>query len=64
MRRLYIDFDDYDDDDEYVFNALKYGASGYLLKGISMSELSEAVHKVYQGYRILPSTNIRGVRLR
>ena len=24
------------DDDEYVFNALKYGASGYLLKGISM----------------------------
>ena len=26
------------DDDEYVFNALKYGASGYLLKGISMQE--------------------------
>ena len=30
------------DDDEYVFNALKYGASGYLLKGISMKELTEA----------------------
>lgn len=37
------------DDDEYVFNALKYGASGYLLKGISMKELSEAIRKVHQG---------------
>ncbi len=37
------------DDDEYVFNALKYGASGYLLKGISMKELTEAIHKVYHG---------------
>ncbi len=37
------------DDDEYVFDALKYGASGYLLKGISTNELSEAVRKVYQG---------------
>lgn len=37
------------DDDEYVFNALKYGASGYLLKGISMKELSDAIRKVYQG---------------
>ncbi len=37
------------DDDQYVFNALKYGASGYLLKGISMKELSDAIRKVYQG---------------
>lgn len=37
------------DDDEYVFNALKYGASGYLLKGISMQELSEAIRKVHHG---------------
>ena len=37
------------DDDMYVFNAIKYGASGYLLKGISMKELSEAIRKVYQG---------------
>lgn len=37
------------DDDEYVFNALKYGASGYLLKGISTKELIEAVRKVYHG---------------
>ena len=37
------------DDDEYVFNALKYGASGYLLKGISIDELTGAITKVYQG---------------
>lgn len=37
------------DDDEYIFSALKHGASGYLLKGISMSKLEEAIHKVYNG---------------
>lgn len=37
------------DDDEYVFNALKYGASGYMLKGASMKELSDAIRKVYLG---------------
>lgn len=37
------------DDDEYIFSALKHGASGYLLKGISTDKLIEAIHKVYQG---------------
>ena len=37
------------DDDEYIFSALKHGASGYLLKGISTGKLIEAIHKVYQG---------------
>ena len=37
------------DDDEYVFNALRDGASGYLLKGISMQELAEAIIKVNSG---------------
>lgn len=37
------------DDDEYIFNALKYGASGYLLKGISTKEITSAIRKVYQG---------------
>ena len=37
------------DDDEYVFNALKFGASGYLLKGISMKELSDSIRKVHKG---------------
>ena len=31
------------DDDEYVFGALRYGASGYLLKGVSVSELAKVV---------------------
>ncbi len=37
------------DDDEYIFNALKYGASGYLLKGVSMEELENAIKTVYSG---------------
>lgn len=37
------------DDDEFVFSALKYGASRYLLKGISMDELDKAIHTVYKG---------------
>lgn len=37
------------DDDEFVFNALKYGASGYLLKGVSMDELSQAILTVHSG---------------
>ena len=37
------------DDDEYIFSALKHGASGYLLKGISADRLIEAIHKVYHG---------------
>lgn len=37
------------DDDEYVYSALKYGASGYLLKGVSLEELSNAVKTVLQG---------------
>lgn len=41
------------DDDEYVFNALKYGASGYLLKGVSTKELFGAIRKVYSGTELL-----------
>lgn len=37
------------DDDDYVFNALKYGASGYLLKGVSVTELSQAIRTVVSG---------------
>lgn len=41
------------DDDEYVYYALKYGASGYLLKGCSVQELTEAIHTVMNGGSIL-----------
>lgn len=37
------------DDDEYVYNALKYGASGYMLKGVSMDELENAIKTVHSG---------------
>ena len=37
------------DDDEYIFKALRDGASGYLLKGISVDELITAIHKGYKG---------------
>ena len=41
------------DDDEFVYNALKFGASGYLLKGVSMDELAEAIRTVYSGSAML-----------
>jgi len=41
------------DDDKYVFNALKYGASGYLLKGVSTKELADAIRKAYQGNAVI-----------
>lgn len=37
------------DDDDFVFSALRYGASGYLLKGVGMDELISAVKTVDQG---------------
>lgn len=52
------------DDDEYVFNALKYGASGYLLKGVSMEYLINAIHTVYEGQAMInPDIASKVVRL-
>lgn len=36
-------------DDDFVFSALRNGASGYLLKGVSMTELTQAIKTVYTG---------------
>lgn len=41
------------DDDEYVFGALKYGATGYLLKGVSMQELTHAVRVAAAGTAVI-----------
>ena len=41
------------DDDEYIYNSLRYGASGYLLKGSSLEELSSAIQTVYEGGSII-----------
>jgi len=52
------------DDDEYVYNALKYGASGYLLKGVSVPELSTAIRTVVSGGSMLnPGVVTKVVRL-
>lgn len=41
------------DDDDFIFSALKYGASGYLLKGTSMDDLHEAIGMVMDGRSML-----------
>lgn len=41
------------DDDEYVFEAIKAGAKGYLLKSISPDKMAEAVKVVHQGNLLL-----------
>lgn len=52
------------DDDEYIFDALKYGASGYLLKGVSMKELIEGIHSVANGSAMInPDIANKVVRL-
>ncbi len=37
------------DDDEYVFEGLRAGALGYLLKDVSIEDLAAAIHKVMAG---------------
>lgn len=44
------------DDDEYVFGALKHGATGYILKGSSISELSESIRIAYEDGAIISPT--------
>ncbi|MBZ8179421.1 response regulator transcription factor [Oscillatoria salina IIICB1] len=39
-----------DDEDEYLTQALKYGAAGYLLKNTPPDELALAIQAVYKGY--------------
>lgn len=36
-------------DDEFIYDALKYGASGYLLKDASPQKIAEAIRTVYDG---------------
>ena len=41
------------DDDDYIFGALKNGASSYLLKGSSISKLSESIRIAYEDGAII-----------
>ncbi|MEV4297164.1 response regulator transcription factor [Microbispora rosea] len=43
------------DEDEYIFGALRGGATGYLLKDCSPEELVSAVHRVSRGETVLGS---------
>ena len=52
------------DDDDYVYSALKYGASGYLLKGGSVQDLANAIRVVVSGGNILnPDVTNKVVKL-
>lgn len=42
------------DDDEYIINALSYGAAGYLLKDIDGEQLILAIHQAMNGNIIMP----------
>ena len=42
-------------DDEYIYDALKNGASGYMLKDASPMEILEAVRTVYNGGALIQS---------
>jgi two-component system NarL family response regulator len=43
------------DGDEDIYRALQAGAKGYLLKGMSVEELIEAIRSVYEGRSRIPS---------
>lgn len=52
------------DDDDFIYSALKYGASGYILKGISMEGLKQAIMTVHRdGSMINPDIATKVVRL-
>lgn len=44
------------DDDEYIYETLKNGANGFLLKGISVSELVKAIETVMVGGSMIEAT--------
>ncbi len=49
------------DDDEFVFEGLRAGALGYLLKDVSGGELAEAVRKVMRGGALIEPSVARKV---
>ena len=41
------------EDEPHIFQAIKAGAKGYLLKDVSIDELLEAIHRVYKGEALI-----------
>ncbi len=51
-------------DDEYIYQALKYGADSYLLKGVSLNELYQAIETVHVGGGVIhPDVAIKAMRM-
>lgn len=44
------------EEEAYLFEALKEGADGYLLKTLSMDELVDAIHRLYRGENLLTAS--------
>jgi DNA-binding NarL/FixJ family response regulator len=52
------------DDDEYIYDSLRYGADGFLLKGISRDELINSIITVYNGGSTMdPQTAKKAINL-
>ena len=52
------------DDDDFIFKALQYGTSGYILKGISMEDLYQAIVTVNKGNAMInPDVATKVVKL-
>ncbi len=49
------------DDDEYVFEGLRAGAMGYLLKDVSAEELTDAIRRVARGEALIQPSIARKV---
>ena len=49
------------DDDQYVFEGLRAGALGYLLKDVSGAELADAIRTVYKGGALIEPSVARKV---
>ena len=67
-RRIKADWDEANililttfDDDEYIFEALRAGASGYLLKDVSGKKLAEAIRVVANGGTLIAPSVARKV---
>ncbi|GIQ68315.1 DNA-binding response regulator [Xylanibacillus composti] len=50
------------DDDTFIEDALKYGASGYLLKNNDPEKIRDAIRTVYNGHHVLQDTVLDKMR--
>lgn len=50
-------------EDKYLFDSLKYGASGYLLKDASPNEIAEGIYTVFNGGALIkPDTAVKLIK--